>query len=62
MGKKYFIIGLVLVLLSPIMGKLFTDMFYGNRLISSYTAVITNFTHAFMLAGALLFIRGFKEK
>lgn len=61
-NTKYFIIGIIIIFLSPIMGLTSVDIFYSNSLGSIYGNVINNFSIAYMLIGCLIFVLGLKRK
>lgn len=56
---KYFLIGLVIILISTPLGYKAVSIVYFNRnLTGEYVPILNGFIHSFMLIGALIFSMG----
>ncbi len=56
---KYFLIGLVIILISTPLGYKAVSIVYFNRnLTGEYVPILNRFIHSFMLIGALIFSMG----
>lgn len=56
---KYFLIGIIILLLSTPLGYFIVNTIYANQNLSSeYNVILNGFIHSFMLVGVLVFIIG----
>lgn len=56
---KYFLISIIILLLSTPLGYFIVDIIYANQnLAGEYHVILNGFIHSFMLVGILVFIIG----
>ena len=56
---KYFLIGIIILLLSTPLGYFIVNTIYANQNLSSeYNVILNGFIHSFMLVGILVFCMG----
>ncbi len=57
--SKYFLIGIITLLLSTPLGYFIVNTIYANQnLASEYNVMLSGFIHSFMLVGVLIFVIG----
>lgn len=56
---KYFLLGIIIILISSPLGYSLTNIIYSNsNLASEFTTLLNGFIHSLMLIGALIFTIG----